>query len=414
MLRTYTTTCYLAFWLTTAWAVAFLANLPGVPSIDSGTGTPTWTAVSVNLLLLLLFAVQHTVMARAEAKRRLTRWLDQRAERSTYVLAASGCLALLFWQWQALPDSVWHLSSEPARVTVWAICAAGWCLALASTLPAGHLEFLGVRPERDGGLVVDGLYSWTRHPMMLGLIVAFWATPDLTVGHVLFAAAATAYALIGIRFEERDLRRRFGAAYSDYARRVPAVIPRPARRRAQAGLEKTAQPTRPRLASVADPHVRAGGPDDRALVGDFLSGLSPETSYARFLTGRPGPFSSTLLTALLPERPRGGAFLAFLGGDLVGHGLWARLADPSTAEVAIVVSDPHQRRGIGTALARAVVGDLVAHGVDDIEVLSASNNRAVARMVTRAAPDASRELDGPTATYTFAAPGRRIELPRSA
>ncbi|HET6937333.1 MAG TPA: isoprenylcysteine carboxylmethyltransferase family protein [Nocardioides sp.] len=229
MLRTYSTACYIAFWLTTAWAVAFLANLPGVPSIDSRTGTPAAAALAVDLSLLLLFAVQHTVMARAGAKQWLTRWLDERAERSTYVLAANVCLALLFWQWRALPDSIWQLSSEPARAVVWAICAAGWCLALASTVPGGHLEFLGVRPEHDGELVVDGLYSWARHPMMLGLIVAFWATPDLTVGHLLFAAAATAYVFVGIRFEERDLRRRFGAAYDDYARRVPAVLPRPRR-----------------------------------------------------------------------------------------------------------------------------------------------------------------------------------------
>jgi protein-S-isoprenylcysteine O-methyltransferase Ste14 len=244
MLRVYSLTCYLAFWLTTAWAVCFVAGLDGLPSIDGRTGTAAVTAVAVDLCLLLLFAVQHTVMARAGAKRWLTHWLDARAERSTYVLAASACLALLFVQWRAMPESVWHVSAEPVRAALWVACAAGWCLALASTVPAGHLEFLGVRPERDGDLVVDGLYSWTRHPMMLGVLVAFWVTPDLTVGHLLFAAAATAYVFVGIGFEERDLRRRFGAAYTDYAREVPAVFPRPGVRRPPAGRPVSGAPAR--------------------------------------------------------------------------------------------------------------------------------------------------------------------------
>jgi protein-S-isoprenylcysteine O-methyltransferase Ste14/GNAT superfamily N-acetyltransferase len=405
---------YLSFWLTTAWAVAFLAHPGGLPSVDSRTGTPAAPAVAVDVALLLLFAVQHTVMARVGAKQWLSRRLDERAERSTFVLASSACLALMFWQWRALPDTVWHLSAEPVRAAVWVLCAAGWCLALLSTLPAGHLEFFGVRPERDGGLVTDGLYSWTRHPMMLGLLVAFWATPDLTVGHLLFAAAATGYVLVGIRFEERDLRRRFGAAYDDYARRVPAVVPRPGRRPAPARQAAAVQPPRRPLACVAEPHIRAGGRADHALLRELLSGLSPASSYARFLTGRSGTPSDELVTALLPDRPRGGALLAFLDGDLAGHGLWVRTADPSVAEVAIVVADRHQRRGVGTALGRAVMEDLVAHGVAGVEVFSASDNRAVARMVSRAAPDARRELDGPTATYAFPVPGGSVELPRSA
>jgi protein-S-isoprenylcysteine O-methyltransferase Ste14 len=244
MLRAYSLTCYLSFWVTTVWAVCFVAGLDAVPSIDGRTGTPAATAVAVDLSLLLLFAVQHTVMARAAAKEWLTRWLDERAERSTYVLAASGCLVLLFSQWRALPESIWHVSSEPARLALWVVCAAGWCLALASTVPAGHLEFLGVRPEKDGDLVVDGLYSWARHPMMLGLLVAFWVTPDLTVGHALFAGAATGYVFVGIRFEERDLRRRFGAAYADYAREVPAVLPRLGVTRPRAGRPASGEPAR--------------------------------------------------------------------------------------------------------------------------------------------------------------------------
>jgi protein-S-isoprenylcysteine O-methyltransferase Ste14/GNAT superfamily N-acetyltransferase len=414
VIRAYSLLCYLAFWLTTAWAVLFVAGVGRVPNIDGRTGTPLATALAVDLALLLLFAVQHTVMARAAAKQWLRRWVDERAERSTYVLASSICLALLFWQWRAMPDSLWHVSAGPARAAVWVVCGAGWVLALVSTLPAGHLEFLGVRPERGGGLVVDGLYSWVRHPMMFGLLVAFWVTPDLTVGHVVFAAAATAYVLLGIRFEERGLRRTFGTTYDDYARWVPAVLPRPGRRSAPARSEGTAPTARRHLACVAEPCIRTGDVADHALLAEFLTGLSPASWYSRFLAGRPGALSSKVLTALLPERPRGGALLGFLDGELVGHGLWVRLADPSAAEIAIVVSDRHQRRGIGTALARAVVADLVAHGIADIEVFSASTNRAVARMVARMAPDARRELDGPAMTYGFPAPGRPVELPRTA
>jgi GNAT superfamily N-acetyltransferase len=170
----------------------------------------------------------------------------------------------------------------------------------------------------------------------------------------------------------------------------------------------------PPLAAVAEPLIRTACSADQSLLGDFLAQLSPASTYSRFLSGMSGAPSAKLLTALLPEPPRGGALLGFLGDELVGHGLWARTSDPSVAEIAIVVGDRHQRRGIGTALAGALTDELVAHGVSDIEVFSITNNRAVAQMVARAAPDARRELDGPTATWTFPASGRRGVLPRTA
>ena len=168
------------------------------------------------------------------------------------------------------------------------------------------------------------------------------------------------------------------------------------------------------LASVAEPSLRAATPADRAQLVGFLAGLSPTSSYQRFLTGLSGTPSDRVIGALLPQRPAGGAWLAFLDGALVGHGLWARLPDASAAEIAIVVSDEHQRRGIGTALVRAVTEELIAEGVADIEVFSTTGNRAVARMVARAAPDARRQLDGSTMTWSFPALGRSPALPRSA
>jgi acetyltransferase len=142
--------------------------------------------------------------------------------------------------------------------------------------------------------------------------------------------------------------------------------------------------------------------------------LSPDSAYQRFLTGMASEPSPRLLNALLPEPPAGGALLGFLGEELVGHGLWVRLADPAVAEIALVVADRHQRRGVGTALARAVADDLVAHGVTDIEVFSSADNTAVARMVARRAPDTRGELDGGTRTYTFRARGESALLPRTA
>ena len=149
-------------------------------------------------------------------------------------------------------------------------------------------------------------------------------------------------------------------------------------------------------------------------LGDFLSRLSPDSSYQRFLTDRTDALAQAPRRAAPGAARRGGALLAFLGDELVGHGLWVRVGDASVAEIAIVVADAYQRRGIGTALASAVTDDLVAHGVADIEVFSGSDNRAVARMVARAAPDARRELDGPTTTWTFRARSQSARLPRTA
>jgi len=168
-----------------------------------------------------------------------------------------------------------------------------------------------------------------------------------------------------------------------------------------------------RLAAVPAPSFQEATDADRARLAELLAGLSPASAYQRFLTGRSAP-TQGLLTALLPERPAGGAVLAFLGTELVGHGLWARLPDAAAAEIAVVVADRHQRRGIGTALARAVLDDLVSQGVGHVEVFSSTDNRAVARMIARQAPGARRELDGPTTTWSFPAPSGSSALPRTA
>ncbi len=152
--------------------------------------------------------------------------------------------------------------------------------------------------------------------------------------------------------------------------------------------------------------VRRATPFDRELLAAFLAGLSEETAYQRFLTGRGEP-TRALLDGLLPEGPGGGALLGFVESQLVAHALWVAPGGADVADLAIVVADRHQRRGIGTEMALALLADLAAHGIPRVEFLTAAGNRAVARMVARHAPTASRELDGPTRTYSFPTPARQ-------
>lgn len=241
--RAYAASAYASFFAASLWAVVFLADRGPVPTGDSARPGPAWSAVLVDLGLWAVFGLQHSVMARAGVKRRLARAVPGRVERSTYVLATSLALGLLFWQWRALPATVWHLHVQPWVTVVWVVHGAGWATAVAATFMIDHGEFLGLR---QGGWLRDRpqlasvsrrwLYSWVRHPMMLGLIVAFWATPVMTAGHLLFALAASSYIAVGVHFEERDLRRQLGAAYADYAAEVPRIVPgrSPSRRRREA------------------------------------------------------------------------------------------------------------------------------------------------------------------------------------
>ncbi len=249
MNRAYSVLAYLAFTVTTVWAILFLADLPGAPTtVDGPAGVPpdpVAVAVAVDLTLLLLFAVQHSVMARPAVKQRMRRVVPPPVERSTYVLAASLCLALQLWLWRPVPAPVWHVGAQPWAGVLWAACGAGWALALGSTFMIDHREFAGLRQAGWGRPVppafVERLaYRLVRHPMMLGLLVAFWATPSMSVGHLLFAAAASGYVAVGIRFEERDLRRELGGSYRAYGERVPALLPR--LRRVTAGAAGSAGP----------------------------------------------------------------------------------------------------------------------------------------------------------------------------
>jgi protein-S-isoprenylcysteine O-methyltransferase Ste14 len=239
LLLAYAGVAYLSFLAVTAWAVGFLADLSWAPTtVDGPSRSPAWSALLVNGALLLAFAVHHSVAARPGVKRRMARVLPAAAERSTYVLVASALLALIFWQWRPMPGTIWAVDGPPWVALLRLLFALGWVIAVAATFMIDHWDFVGLRQAHWSAgayppprFTERWLYAWVRHPLMLGLLVAFWATPRMTVSHLVFALAGTGYIAVGLFFEERDLRRTLGAAYLDYADRVPAVLPRAAGRR---------------------------------------------------------------------------------------------------------------------------------------------------------------------------------------
>ncbi|MEV4133181.1 methanethiol S-methyltransferase [Dactylosporangium sp. NPDC049742] len=234
----YGAAAYLAFVAALLYAIGFLAGV-GVPKgIDDGTAGPAWRALLVDATLLTLFAVQHSVMARPWFKRWWTRFVPAAIERSTFVLASTAVLVLLFWQWQPLPTTVWSVGPAWARGVLWAVYALGWAILVFSTFAVGHFDLFGLRQvlarARDRHYAEPGLreplvYRLVRHPLMVGFLIAFWAAPDLSVGRLVFALASTGYIMVGVRLEERDLRVQLGEPYEDYLRRVPRFVPRPVR-----------------------------------------------------------------------------------------------------------------------------------------------------------------------------------------
>ena len=235
MMALYSVVSYVLFLVTFTYSALFVAGLPFVKGIDAGALRPAQHAIAVDLLLLALFAVQHSVMARRGFKRWWTRLVPQPIERSTYVLAATAALAILLWQWQPIPQPVvWSVSSPLGTALVWTVSALGWVVALSSTFLIDHFELFGLRqpftlatgkmagtPEFRTPL----LYRMVRHPLYLGLLIAFWATPRMSAGHLLFSVGTTAYIFLGIFFEERDLVAQFGARYHDYRERVAMILP---------------------------------------------------------------------------------------------------------------------------------------------------------------------------------------------
>ncbi len=238
----YAVTAYLVFLASFAYAIGLVDDLPVPKTLDgSSTGSPLLAAL-VDAGLLGLFAVQHSVMARPGFKRWWTRVVPAAAERSTYVLAASLALALTLWQWRPLPPPLWSLTEEPWRTLLLGLSLLGWALVVGATFMIDHFDLFGLRqgllfafgrayePPR---FVTRGAYAFVRHPIMTGMLVAFWAAPLMSAGHLLFASLATGYIMVGVWFEERDLRRSLGATYTRYALQVPGLLPLPGLRARQ-------------------------------------------------------------------------------------------------------------------------------------------------------------------------------------
>ena len=226
--------CYGFFLVAFLYAVGFVSNFIVPKSMDTGATTSLTWAILIDLLLLGVFAFQHSVMARPGFKKVWTKVIPKPLERSTYVLFASLALMLLFWQWQSIDFVLWDLSNTVWSSLLWCLCGTGWLLVFLSTFLVNHFDLFGLRQvylylrEQEYESLqfrTPVFYKYVRHPIYLGFIIAFWATPIMTVAHFVFAFATSAYILIGIFLEERDLVSIYGEQYQEYQQEVPMLIP---------------------------------------------------------------------------------------------------------------------------------------------------------------------------------------------
>jgi methanethiol S-methyltransferase len=225
---------YLLFLSAFVYGIGFIGDLWVPKRIDDGTAGPIGAAIAINVALLLLFAVQHNVMARPWFKEWWTRFVPKPIERSTYVAAASLILILLYWQWRPMPDTVWEVENRIGRGALWGLFIVGWATVLYSSALIDHFELFGLkqvwmylRQEEpvEAPFSERSLYRWVRHPLMLGFVIAFWAAPTMSQGRLLFAVVTTLWILIAIQIEERDLMQILGEPYRRYRKRTPMIVP---------------------------------------------------------------------------------------------------------------------------------------------------------------------------------------------
>jgi len=237
---------YLCFFAAFLYLVGFVGNLLVPKSIDSGPTTPLALTLPIDLALIALFGLQHSVMARPGFKRWITRYVHPASERSVYVLATVAVLVAMFALWRPIPILLWTARADWLVMLLWALFAIGWGIVFVTTWLLGHFELFGLqqawlhfrgREAASPRFREPLFYRWVRHPLYLGFLLAFWAIPTMTVGHALFAAGMTAYILIAIRYEERDLTALLGDSYADYRTRVGMLLPGIGRARRSAAPE---------------------------------------------------------------------------------------------------------------------------------------------------------------------------------
>ncbi len=225
---------YVAFFVTILYAIGFVSGLVVPKTIDTGAVVPITEAFIVNLLLMSVFAVQHSVMARKQFKQWWTQFVPKSVERSTYVLFSSLALILLFWQWRPIPTVVWQITDPQIAMAVTGVSFVGWLIVFTSTFLINHFELFGLHQVANNlaGRSMPAprfrtpmYYQFVRHPIYLGFIIAFWAAPTMTDGHLMFAAVTTAYIFVGIMLEEHDLVDLFGDEYRHYKARVSMLVP---------------------------------------------------------------------------------------------------------------------------------------------------------------------------------------------
>ncbi len=234
---------YAVFFVVFLYLMGFVGNLVVPKSIGSGPAAPVGQAIFIDVMLVALFAVQHSIMARPAFKSWWTRLVPKALERTTFVLLASLILMLLCWQWRPIPTTIWDVEEPVLRVALTGLIFLGGGLALFSSCLIDHFDLFGLRqvylhlrnhPYSHPPFVVRSLYRFVRHPLMVGFLIAIWATPTMTTGHLLFAALLTGYILVGVTLEERDLTRILGQEYVAYRSETPMFIPRPRRKRRSA------------------------------------------------------------------------------------------------------------------------------------------------------------------------------------